>query len=122
MIHYLDDDIVHLRRDDGTEAQFYWGDKVELLGEAEHGTIRVAVHGARGVVATGRIKAETRLRHTGLLRLSMVDVQQGDGLILETPEGRVMFIDGGDNQLFARHANARFPTPARTIRSSSSAC
>lgn len=105
---YLDDDIVNLRRDDGSEAQFYWGDKVEILAEA-NGTRRVAVHGARGIVAEGLIKAETALRDEGLVRLSMVDVQQGDGLVLETPDGKVVFIDGGDNQLFARHANARFP-------------
>ncbi|WP_210358939.1 ComEC/Rec2 family competence protein [Sphingomonas beigongshangi] len=107
-LRYLDDDIVNLRRDDGSEAQFYWGDKVEVLSEGD-GVRRVAIHGARGVVAEGLIKAEARLRDSGLVRLSMVDVQQGDGLILETPEGKVVFIDGGDNQLFARHANARFP-------------
>ena len=43
----------------------------------------------------------------------MVDVQPGDGLILETPpdahhERQVGFIDGGENQLFARHVAARF--------------
>lgn len=108
MFKYIDDDIVNMRKDDGKEAQFYWGDKVEIIDRSEAG-MRVAVHGARGVVASGIISAKTKLRDDGLLRLSMVDVQQGDGLILETPEGRVMFIDGGDNQLFARHANARFP-------------
>jgi hypothetical protein len=38
----------------------------------------------------------------------MVDVQQGDGLILETPQGKIVFIDGGDNKLFARHAAWRY--------------
>jgi hypothetical protein len=43
----------------------------------------------------------------------MVDVQQGDGMVLETPpdehdETRIVFIDGGDNKLFARHVAARF--------------
>jgi beta-lactamase superfamily II metal-dependent hydrolase len=108
MFRYLDDDIVNMRLEDGKEAQFYWGDKVEVLDETPAG-MHVAVHGARGVIARGTISSQARLRDDGLLRLSMVDVQQGDGLILETPGGRVMFIDGGDNQLFARHANARFP-------------
>ena len=44
----------------------------------------------------------------GVLRLSMVDVQQGDGLVLETPSGKIMLVDGGDNPLFARHVAARF--------------
>ena len=107
-MQYLDDDIVDLRRDDGKREQFYWGDRCEVVGE-EGGAMRVVIQGARGPVATGLIDRRTALRDEPLLRLSMVDVQQGDGLILETPGGKVIFIDGGDNQLFARHANARFP-------------
>jgi hypothetical protein len=54
-----------------------------------------------------------RGRDRGVLKFSMVDVQQGDGMILETPpdendETRLVFIDGGDNKLFARHIAARF--------------
>lgn len=56
----------------------------------------------------GFVRGDPRLRATGVLGLSMVDVQQGDGLILQTPAGQVVFIDGGDNKLFARHAAARF--------------
>ncbi|WP_136618746.1 MULTISPECIES: ComEC/Rec2 family competence protein [Mesorhizobium] len=108
MFNYLDDDIVNLRRDNNTEAQYYWGDKCEILSSTPK-TLRVAIHGARGKIDEGIIDARTAMRNSGILRLSMVDVQQGDGLILETPQGRVIFIDGGDNQLFARHANARFP-------------
>ena len=47
------------------------------------------------------------LRTTPLLWLSMVDVQQGDGLILRTPTGKVVFID--DNKLFARFVANAFP-------------
>jgi glyoxylase-like metal-dependent hydrolase (beta-lactamase superfamily II) len=39
----------------------------------------------------------------------MVDVQQGDGLILQTPNDKVVFIDGGDNKLFARFVAGAFP-------------
>lgn len=105
---YLDDDIVHLRRADGSEAQFYWGDECELIGQ-DGKKLEVKILGKQGVVDRGFIDRRTALRASGLLRLSMVDVQQGDGLILETPQGKVIFVDGGDNQLFARHANARYP-------------
>jgi hypothetical protein len=108
MFKYIDDDIVNLRNDDGSESQYYWGDKIEILS-SDAKTMRIAVHGARGRIREGTIRADVALRDSGLVRLSMVDVQQGDGLILETPTGKVIFIDGGDNQLFARHANARFP-------------
>ncbi|MGN7733216.1 ComEC/Rec2 family competence protein [Ensifer sp. 22564] len=112
-MRYLDDDVVNLRRADGSQGQYYWGDRCNVLS-TEGSRMRVEILGARGKIDEGFIRAETRLRDTGLLRLSMVDVQQGDGLILETPEGKVIFIDGGDNQLFARHANARFPNTSDT--------
>jgi beta-lactamase superfamily II metal-dependent hydrolase len=107
MAKYLDDDIVDLRRDDGTVGQYFWGDKVELVaGAPKHQRIRVL--GINGVLDEGLVSSKTRFRDDALLRLSMIDVQQGDGLILETPGGKTIFIDGGDNQLFARHAAARF--------------
>ncbi|MCT2398828.1 ComEC/Rec2 family competence protein [Novosphingobium mangrovi (ex Huang et al. 2023)] len=105
---YLDDDIVDLRRDDGSTWQYYWGDRVEIVpGNGPDQRVRVIGHDG-AVIDEGRIRASAKLRDTPILKLSMIDVQQGDGLILETPGGKVIFIDGGDNQLFARHAAARF--------------
>lgn len=43
-----------------------------------------------------------------VLKIDFVDVQQGDGSVIETPQGQVMLIDGGDNQLFARYLANRF--------------
>ena len=43
-----------------------------------------------------------------VLKVDFVDVQQGDGAVLETPKGQVMLIDGGDNQMFARYLASRF--------------
>ena len=43
-----------------------------------------------------------------ILKVDFVDVQQGDGAVLETPTGKVMLIDGGDNQMFARYLASRF--------------
>lgn len=48
-------------------------------------------------------KAQNRV-----LKVSFVDVQQGDGSVIETPDGKVILLDGGDNQLFARYLAARF--------------
>ncbi|HXQ89788.1 MAG TPA: MBL fold metallo-hydrolase [Solirubrobacterales bacterium] len=44
-----------------------------------------------------------------VLKLDFVDVQQGDGALLETPAGKTITLDGGDNQLFARYLASRFP-------------
>ena len=35
-----------------------------------------------------------------VLKVNFVDVQQGDGAVIESPEGKVILVDGGDNQLF----------------------
>ncbi|MBA3370704.1 MAG: MBL fold metallo-hydrolase, partial [Thermoleophilaceae bacterium] len=44
-----------------------------------------------------------------VLKVDFVDVQQGDASVIETPDGKVILVDGGDNQLFARYLAARFP-------------
>ena len=44
-----------------------------------------------------------------VLKLDFVDVQQGDASVIETPDGKLVLIDGGDNQLFARYLANRFP-------------
>jgi beta-lactamase superfamily II metal-dependent hydrolase len=43
-----------------------------------------------------------------VLKVNFVDVQQGDGSVIETPKGKVMLVDGGDNQMFARYLAGRF--------------
>ncbi|MGH8728199.1 MAG: MBL fold metallo-hydrolase [Burkholderiales bacterium] len=43
-----------------------------------------------------------------VLRINFVDVQQGDGAVIESPDGKVILVDGGDNQLFARYLANRF--------------
>lgn len=58
------------------------------------------------------IKAADVLRprnQSRVLKVNFVDVQQGDGAVIETHDGKVILVDGGDNQLFARYLAARFP-------------
>lgn len=43
-----------------------------------------------------------------VLKIDFVDVQQGDGSVIESPSGKVVLVDGGDNQLFARYLANRF--------------
>ena len=43
-----------------------------------------------------------------VLKVNFVDVQQGDGAVIESPDGKVILVDGGDNQMFARYLAARF--------------
>ncbi len=43
-----------------------------------------------------------------VLKVNFVDVQQGDGSVIETPDGKIILVDGGDNQMFARYLAGRF--------------
>lgn len=43
-----------------------------------------------------------------VMQVDFVDVQQGDAAVVQTPSGKVVLIDGGDNQLFARYLANRF--------------
>jgi beta-lactamase superfamily II metal-dependent hydrolase len=54
----------------------------------------------------GLIKKKVILKEEGeikVIKTSFVDVQQGDGIFIESPLGRKILIDGGDNALFARY-------------------
>lgn len=44
-----------------------------------------------------------------VLKVNFVDVQQGDGSVIEAPDGTTILVDGGDNQMFARYLAARYP-------------
>lgn len=110
---------VYRRKADGSferQATLAWGDTVELLPpQGDAGSFRPV---RCPELFEGRpdqvwyIKGPVPLRAAGapgILRLTMVDVQQGDGLVIETPETRqIILVDGGDNKLFARHLAARF--------------
>lgn len=43
-----------------------------------------------------------------VLKVNCVDVQQGDGAVIESPDGKIILVDGGDNQMFARYLAGRF--------------
>jgi beta-lactamase superfamily II metal-dependent hydrolase len=97
-----------------------WGDSVELLGETAD-RFKIALtdfverpDGTQAPVQTeGFIlkrqkegpkvdKVVVPAAENRVLKVDFVDVQQGDGSLIETPDGKVILIDGGDNQLFAR--------------------
>ncbi|MEZ5291890.1 MAG: MBL fold metallo-hydrolase [Vicinamibacterales bacterium] len=110
-VRYIDDDFVTVRAEPAARARvkvtLAFGDPVEIL-ETSAGFTRVRVLSYFDGPFEGFVKGVPPTRDTGVLSFSLVDVQQGDGMVLETPAGKVMFIDGGDNKLFARHVAARF--------------
>jgi beta-lactamase superfamily II metal-dependent hydrolase len=121
MNKFIDDDFVIVRREASASSKsvmtLAFGDEVELLvdDDPDDGWVPVRVVNWYDGTSTGFIKASAELRDEPIVRFSMVDVQQGDGMILETPSGEIVIIDGGNTKLFARHFAARFrhraPTP-----------
>ena len=118
-IRYIDKDFVRFRFSgfggNQEQAILAFGDKVEVLQEGA-GSMPSRVRALELFDGTleGTVAGKPfRGREKGVLKFSMVDVQQGDGMVLETPpdenhQTRLVFIDGGDNKLFARHVAARY--------------
>ncbi len=89
-----------------------WGDPIQV-GPPNSNGIPVAVK-SRTQMPDGSIKADDILgivskkakfldpSDNDIMRFTVVDVQQGDGAVLETPKGAKVFIDAGENQMFAR--------------------
>lgn len=113
-----------------------WGDFVEVVNVTkehvevkvfefeplpEGGFLPVASSGFIVPPKSGGIKPAdvvTEKANNRVLKFNFVDVQQGDGSVIETPKGRIVLVDGGDNQMFARYLAARFrnTTEARPKR------
>jgi beta-lactamase superfamily II metal-dependent hydrolase len=101
-----------------------WGDEVTVVGKTDSAieieTVTFAAQ-ADGSVQPTPVRAFIVPRkpvkvadtvvprsRNAVLKVNFVDVQQGDGAVIESPAGKVILVDGGDNQLFARYLASRF--------------
>lgn len=109
-VRYVDDDFLAVRHSRKSKHPFVlaFGDAVEVLDESDPDWTQVRALSIFDGAAKGWVRGRPKLRDEGVLKLSMVDVQQGDGLVIETPSGQIVLVDGGDNELFARHVAERF--------------
>lgn len=73
-------------------GELLWGDGVHFLGQAEHGRVPVR---ARGRARSGWIEEAALEGGKSLLEIYFIDVGQGDGVLLKTPDFRHIMIDGG---------------------------
>jgi beta-lactamase superfamily II metal-dependent hydrolase len=76
----------------GSKAQGHllWGDGVKRLGGSKNGRVEVKARGK-----TGWVKKED-LGGQSLLEVYFIDVGQGDGVLIKTPDFRHIMIDGGN--------------------------
>lgn len=124
MKRYVDELLLRAEDETGDLIQILtWGDAVEVLEENGDRT-RLRMH-VRDEDATGGVIVRERIGLVPtsaltdidrILKVNFIDVQQGDGMVVEAPGPRVggqqspsvMLIDGGDNQLFARYLASRY--------------
>jgi beta-lactamase superfamily II metal-dependent hydrolase len=101
-----------------------WGERVDLLGvDGKYASVVVAgtLQTANGSIIAepleGRIQIPDGMtaddifiapEDSKILTIDFVDVQQGDGCVVESPSGKVLLVDGGENQMFARYLAARY--------------
>lgn len=68
-----------------------WGDGVKVIGPTKNGRVQVRARGRKNV---GWIDKDA-LGGASLLEVYFIDVGQGDGLLIKTPDFRHVMIDGG---------------------------
>jgi beta-lactamase superfamily II metal-dependent hydrolase len=84
----------------GEKVDLLWGDYVQVIERAAT-ACKVRARGLTGSIASNRLTSDP------LLEIYVIDVGQGDGVLVRTPDGRHMIIDGGlprSNQLTGKNA------------------
>lgn len=119
----LDDDVVRLRAVEAAAgggsplvATLFWGDEVTIVGEqAGRHVVRLwrrswdaQAHRYSREAIDCLLPAGVHFRDRPLLKVRFIDVGQGDGAIVETPRGRLVLIDGGEESHLRRYLNAAF--------------
>ena len=92
MIKYLKSETAPFlvkERDREVKIELLWGDQFQIVTDPEDGFV---TGWARG--RFGRIE-EKYLGDESLLEFYFIDVGQGDGVLIRTPDGRHILIDGG---------------------------
>jgi beta-lactamase superfamily II metal-dependent hydrolase len=87
-IKYVGEEKTRLDMEEGG-LTLIWGDPCHVIGPAPGGGTRVRARGAQGVVESAA------LTDTGLLEIYVIDVGQGDGILMRTPDDRWHLIDAG---------------------------
>jgi len=105
---FIKEDIVKFKPSDNSDPfNLYWGEEVKVIGRLNGDTeIEVLERSLKPI--RGTVKGKLATQDSRPLHFMMVDVQQGDGMVMITPQGKKILIDGGDNKLFARFVANRF--------------
>lgn len=125
---YLDDDIIRLyeldkpRTSKNLITTLFWGDSVRITGKQtgqyvvelsrrEWDPVNKRYHTKTRL---GGLPPKTRFRDAPVLKVRFLDVGQGDAAMVETPKGRILLIDGGEEEHLRRYINVAFSHILRT--------
>lgn len=97
-------------------ATLFWGDSVRVVGRRGGQEVvslsRRVWDGKQGkyvsVVSRGLLPKGTRFRTGRLLKVRFLDVGQGDSAIVQSPAGRMVVIDGGEEEHLRRYLTTAF--------------
>src|SRR5687768_3114395 len=94
------------RKESGKRAleQLLWGDFVGVRGPRKDGWVRVCTRHVR----EGWVR-ENEIQKDRLLEVIFVDIGQGDGSLVVTPDDKHMLIDAGQGDNFIRFLRWRYP-------------
>lgn len=119
-IKYLDDDVVRVykfgqpRKKENLLATLFWGDNVRVV-ERVGDQWRLDFSRRVWNEQVGRyewlkfdagIPAEARFRESAVLKARFVDVGQGDAAIIESPDGKLVLLDGGEGRHLRNYISA----------------
>lgn len=121
---YLDDDVVKVGFPDANgklrvETTLCWGDQIRVLPKRD-GKFPVLMSRweklppkgdelkptFRFVQREGFISGKAKFRDTSVLKVRYVDVGQGDASMIESPKGRVVLLDGGEEKHVLNYVRA----------------
>ena len=128
---FLDNDIIRIpvyNRDSSGKLAgkalrrivLFWGDQVRITGKQDDQFVvefqqREWVEGKyKTVKYEGLLPKKTIFRDGSVLKARFVDIGQGDGAIVETPKGQILFIDGGEEEHMRRYVNVAYSHVLRT--------
>jgi beta-lactamase superfamily II metal-dependent hydrolase len=117
-LRYLEDDVVRFydfgkpRTKVNFAATLFWGDQVRVIGPGKIELARRVWDAVKKKYITETrvcaIPKGLRFRDEPLLKARFIDVGQGDGAIIETPDGKLIIVDGGEEDHLRRYINVAF--------------
>lgn len=88
-----------------------WGDALDMLDDTDGDWVRVKVRVGEAAVRKTGWMLRSEIQDEPLLEATFVDIGQGDGSLLITPDGREIVIDAGEGDNMMRFLRWRFMFP-----------